>query len=102
MRGKSPMKVAVAATAIALFAAGCQSSTPEDTPEAAGGTIRVGTSEPAGLTPAFDDSPSIIIVRTIYTGLVDNENKDGKVVNAVAQSITSDDNKVWTVKLKNN
>ncbi len=101
MRGKSPMKVAVAATAIALFAAACQT---ESTPEApaAGGTIRAGASEPAGLTPAWDDSPSITIVRTLYAGLVENDNKDGKVVNQIAQSITSDDNKVWTVKLKNN
>jgi len=101
MRGKSPMKVAVAATAIALFAAGCQTETTPEAP-AAGGTIRVGASEPAGVSPGFDDSPSIAIVRTIYVGLVTNDNKDGKVVNQVAESITSSDNKVWTVKLKNN
>jgi peptide/nickel transport system substrate-binding protein len=95
------MKVAVAATAIALFAAGCQT---EQTPEApaAGGTIRVGASEAAGVSPAFDDSPSIAIVRTLYVGLVANDNKDGKVVNQIAESITSSDNKVWTIKLKNN
>jgi peptide/nickel transport system substrate-binding protein len=95
------MKVAVAATAIALFAAGCQTATEPEAP-VAGGTIRVGASEPAGVSPAFDDSPSIAIVRTIYVGLVTNDNKDGKVVNQIAESITSSDNKVWTVKLKNN
>jgi len=78
------MKVAVAATAIALFAAGCQSETPAETPPAAGGIIRAGASEPAGITPGFDDNPSITIVRTLYVGLVANDNKDGKVVNQIA------------------
>ncbi|HCT75258.1 MAG TPA: 4-phytase, partial [Micromonosporaceae bacterium] len=101
MRGISPMKVAVAATAVALFAAGCQTPEQPEAP-AAGGTIRAGSSEPAGLLPGFDDSPSITVIRTIYKGLVDNDNKDAKVVNVIAESIKSDDNKVWTVKLKNN
>lgn len=101
MRGTSPVKVAIAATAIALIAAGCTKSPQPETP-AAGGTIRAGTSEPAGLTPEWDDSPSITIIRTIYKGLVENDNKDGHVVNVIAQSIESTDNKVWTVKLKNN
>jgi peptide/nickel transport system substrate-binding protein len=96
------MKVAVAATAAALFLAACQSGTETPPAEAAGGTLRAGGSEPAGLGPGYDDSPSITIVRTIYAGLIYNDDKDGKVVNEIAQSITSDDNKVWTVKLKNN
>jgi len=102
MRGKSPMKMAVAATAIALFAAGCQTDTTTPPADTAGGTLRAGGSEPAGLSPAYDDSPTITVVRTLYAGLIYNDNKDGSVVNEIAQSITSDDNKVWTVKLKNN
>ena len=79
MRGNSPMKVAVAATAIALFAAGCQSTpdTPE-TPADLGGTLRIGATEPAFLLPgAADDNPSIVVIRQLYKGLVEYDN-DGK------------------------
>lgn len=100
MRGKSPMKVAVAATAIALFAAGCQSTEEPEAPSDLGGTLRIAASEPSSLYPGFsDDFPSITIIRQLYKGLVEYS-KDGKPVNVMAESIESSDNKLWTIKVK--
>lgn len=101
MRGKSPIKVAVAATAIALFAAGCQSSTEPEAPAESGGTLRIGASEPSSLLPGWsDDSPSIIMIRQLYRGLVYYHPETGEPVMDHAESIESDDNLTWTVKLK--
>lgn len=99
MRGISPMKMAVAATAVALFASGCQSSSE---PEAGndGGTLRVYATEPAGLMTGANDSPSIAVLRQLYAGLVEFDAKTGAVKMNLAQSIESTDNTTWTVKLK--
>lgn len=99
MRGISPMKVAVAATAIALFASGCSNSS-EPEAQSDGGTLRYYATEPAGLTPGKNDSPSIAVLRQIYAGLVEFDAKTGAVVMNLAESITSTDNTTWTVKLK--
>ncbi|WP_117214348.1 peptide ABC transporter substrate-binding protein [Allorhizocola rhizosphaerae] len=99
MRGKFPMKVAVGATAIALFAAGCQSGSEPEAPSD-GGTLRVFATEPAGLMTGANDSPSIQVLRQLYAGLVDFDAKTGAVKNQLAESIESTDNTTWTVKLK--
>ncbi len=99
MRGNFPMKVAVAGTAIALFASGCQ-STGEPSAPSDGGTLRVFATEPAGLTPGNNDAPSINVVRQLYAGLVEFDAKTGAVKNQLAESIDSTDNKAWTIKLK--
>ncbi len=102
MRGNSPMKMAVAATAIALFAAGCQSGTPSTPSGPKGGTLRIFATEPASLLPGEgNDSPSIAVLRQIYAGLVSFDAKTGAVENNIAQSIESADNTTWTIKLKN-
>lgn len=101
MRGISPMKVAVAATAIALFASGCQSSTEPEAPSD-GGTLRVFATEPAGLLTGQNDSPSIAILRQILAGLVEFDAKTGAVKMNLAQSIESTDNTTWTIKIKPN
>ena len=102
MRGNSPMKMAVAATAIALFAAGCQSGTPSTPSGPKGGTLRIFATEPASLLPGEgNDSPSIAVLRQIYAGLVSFDAKTGAVQNNIAQSIESADNTTWTIKLKN-
>ena len=102
MRGKSPMmKVTVAAAAIALFATACQSTEDPAAPADTGGTLRIGASEPSSLYPGFsDDSPSIVIIRQLYRGLVYYHPETGEPVMDNAESIESSDNKVWTVKLK--
>lgn len=101
MRGKSPLKVAVAAAAIVLLAAGCQRDSGTEEPGATGGTLRIGATEPASLYPGFsDDSPSIAVIRQLYRGLVRYDGESGKPVNDHAESVESTDNKVWTIKLK--
>ncbi|MFV2106964.1 peptide ABC transporter substrate-binding protein [Micromonospora sp. LOL_015] len=101
MRGKT-LKMAVAATAIALFATAC-SSDGEDTTENnnSGGTLRIYASEPAFLLPsAGDDEPSILVIRQLYRGLVKYNAETGEPENDLAESIESEDNKTWTVTLK--
>jgi oligopeptide transport system substrate-binding protein len=101
MRGNSPMKVAVAATAIALFAAGCQSAAPTTPSGPKGGSLRIFATEPASLLPGEgNDSPSIAVLRQVYSMLVQFDAKTGAVQNLVADSIESSDNKTWTIKLK--
>ncbi|MDG4828548.1 ABC transporter substrate-binding protein [Solwaraspora sp. WMMD1047] len=101
MRGKT-FKVAVAATAIAMFATACSgdddSSAPED---ASGGELRVYASEPAFLTPSGgDDEPSIYVIRQLYRGLVKYNAESGEAENDLAESIESTDQKLWTIKVK--
>lgn len=101
MRGKSPMKVAAAAAAIALLATACQSDGDPEAPSQSGGTLRIGTSEPSSLYPGFsDDSPSIVVIRMLYRGLVYYHHETGEPVMDHAESIESTDNKTWTVTLK--
>jgi len=99
MRGKT-LKVAVAATAIAMLATACGGSS-DDSSSSAGGELRVYASEPAFLTPSGgDDEPSIYVIRQLYRGLVKYDTKSGEAVNDLAESIESTDQKNWTIKIK--
>src|SRR4029450_11446833 len=101
MRENSPMKVAVATTAIARFAAGCNSSPPSTPSGPKGGTLRIFATEPASLLPGEgNDSPSIAVLRQVYAGLVQFDAKTGAVQYLIADSIESADNLTWTIKLK--
>jgi len=100
MRGKT-LKMAVAATAIALFATACSSDDAETSENDSGGDLRIYASEPAFLLPsAGDDEPSILVIRQLYRGLVRYNVDSGEPEMDLAESIESDDNKTWTVKLK--
>ncbi|MDG4763786.1 ABC transporter substrate-binding protein [Solwaraspora sp. WMMD406] len=100
MRGKS-LKVAVAATAIALFATACSSDSGETTENDSGGDLRIYASEPAFLLPsAGDDEPSILVIRQLYRGLVKYNAETGEPENDLAESIESEDNTTWTITLK--
>ena len=101
MRGKT-LKVAVAATAITMFATACSSGDESSTPEGeAGGELRIYASEPAFLTPSGgDDEPSIYVIRQLYRGLVKYNAESGEVENDLAESIESTDQKLWTIKVK--
>ncbi|RIV38603.1 peptide ABC transporter substrate-binding protein [Micromonospora radicis] len=102
MRGKF-LKVAVAATATAMLATACGggSDNNDDTGGQAGGTLRVYASEPAFLTPSgADDEPSLYVVRQLYRGLVKYNAETSAVENDLAESIESDDQKLWTIKIK--
>ncbi|WJK42384.1 ABC transporter substrate-binding protein [Solwaraspora sp. WMMA2056] len=100
MRGKS-LKVAVATTAIALFATACSSDSGETTENDSGGELRIYASEPAFLLPsAGDDEPSILVIRQLYRGLVKYNAETGEPENDLAESIESEDNQTWTIKVK--
>ena len=101
MRGRTPMKVAVGTAVIAMFAAGCTQAPETPTTTDAGGELRIYASEPAFLVPtAADDDPSIQVIRQVYRGLVKYNPETGAAENDLAESITSTDNTVWTIKLK--
>jgi ABC-type oligopeptide transport system substrate-binding subunit len=99
MLGKRPWKMAVGATAIALLAAGCGGGGSEDT-EASNKSVIIGIAEPQHLIPSnTTESGGAQVLNSLFYPLVDfNEQKEP--VEVSAESITSDDNKVWTVKLK--
>src|SRR5918996_2356430 len=109
MRVSTPFKLAASAAALALLATACGGDDDDDTagegesPEptvAEGGTLRIYASEPAFLVPtAGDDQPSILILRQLYSGLVDYD-EDGAPYNDLAESIESEDNQTWTIRIK--
>jgi peptide/nickel transport system substrate-binding protein len=99
------LKVAVGATAIALFATGCsggdEGGGDTDTGGQAGGELRVYASEPAFLLPsAGDDEPSIYVIRQLYRGLAKYNGETGEPEFDLAESIESSDQKLWTIKIK--
>ncbi|MBD8869763.1 ABC transporter substrate-binding protein [Nocardioides sp. MJB4] len=67
----------------------------------AGGDLRIYSSEPAFLVPtAANDEPSILVLRQLYRGLVKYNADSGAPELDLAESIESDDNKLWTIKVK--
>jgi oligopeptide transport system substrate-binding protein len=100
MPGKSPWKMAVGATAIALLAAGCSSGSSDDT-AATSNNITIGISEPQHLIPSNStESSGSQVLSSLFYPLVDFDEKS-EPFTVAAESITHDPaNKVWTVKLK--
>lgn len=103
------LKVAVGATAIALFATGCSGGDGDNggdtgnTGGESGGELRVYNAEPAFLLPtAGDDEPSIYVIRNLYRGLVKYNAETGAPELDLAESIESTDQKLWTIKIKPN
>ncbi|HEX6337476.1 MAG TPA: ABC transporter substrate-binding protein, partial [Jiangellaceae bacterium] len=110
MRVSTPFKLAATAAAVALLATACGGGDDDDGDAAEpageepavseGGTLRIYSSEPAFLVPtAADDQPSILIVRQLYSGLVDYDSEGAPVLD-LAESIESEDNQTWTIKIK--
>jgi len=63
--------------------------------------ISVGAVPAATLIPGdVRDMTGRMIASAVWTGLVSYDPRTGGPVNAAAESVTSDDRKVWTVKLK--
>ncbi len=95
----------VAALALALAACGGGDNdgggtTPGGEAAAAGGEFSLQISEPEHLVPTnTNESEGSQVLDALFTGLVsyDNENKP---VNEIAESITSEDQQTWTVKIK--
>ncbi len=97
---RSPWRSLVALAAITLTASGltaCSSNSPADSVD----RISINGEEPArGLIPAAaDDDAGIKIIDLLFAGLVTYD-KQGNVVNDVAQEITdSPDHKTWTIQM---
>ncbi|GAA1395078.1 ABC transporter substrate-binding protein [Kitasatospora putterlickiae] len=103
MRGATQTKWIVAATAIALAATACStSSKSEDKAASGGGTIAVQLGEPQhGLVPQNTaESEGAEVLNALFAGLVEYDNKTNEPKLRVAESIESPDSKVWTIKLK--
>jgi len=99
MLGNRPWKMAVGATAIALLAAGCSGGGSEDT-DSTSNTIVIGISEPQHLIPSnTTESSGAQVLASLFYPLIDFD-AQSKPIEVGAESVTSDDNKVWTVKLK--
>ena len=99
MLGKRPWKMAVGAAAIALLAAGCSGGGSDDT-AASDKSITIGIGEPQHMIPSnTTESNGAEVNAALFYPLVDFDEKNEPVLKA-AESITSDDNKVWTVKIK--
>ena len=99
MLGNRPWKMAAGATAIALLAAGCSGGGSEDT-DSTSSSIIVGIGEPQHLIPSnTTETNGSQVLAALFYPLVDFD-EQSKPVDIAAESITSDDNKLWTVKLK--
>jgi len=99
----------VAATAVvALIAAGCSSGNDKpaggDTASTANGSIVLYGGQPEnGLIPAnTTETNGGKVIDYMWTGLVSYPDDGGAPVNALADSITTTDSKVYTIKIKPN
>lgn len=89
----------LAATVAAACCAALAACGGEEQPQTS--TVSVQGTEPDSLIPGKTTALSgIRIAKTLFTGLVAFEPKTGKPVNMMAESITSPDNVVWTIKVK--
>ncbi|MFE2725472.1 ABC transporter substrate-binding protein [Kitasatospora sp. NPDC059327] len=103
MRGATQTKWIVAATAIALAATACStSSKSSDKASSGGGSIAVQLGEPQhGLVPQNTaESEGAEVLGAVFAGLVEYDNKTNEPKLRVAESIESADSKLWTIKLK--
>jgi ABC-type oligopeptide transport system substrate-binding subunit len=94
------MRVAAVGTAaLALFAAGC-SSTPSETPSESNFILQSNLGEPKHLLPTnATESEGSQVLASLFDPLIDYDEK-AKPSESAAESVTSSDNKVWTIKLK--
>jgi ABC-type oligopeptide transport system substrate-binding subunit len=99
MGARKSVKLAAVAAVTALLATGCGDVGGGDATDTTGGTLRAFLSEPSALIPsAANDSESNQVITEVYRGLVDYT-VEGEVINAMAESIESDDNTTWTVRV---
>ncbi|MFI5675123.1 peptide ABC transporter substrate-binding protein [Streptomyces cellulosae] len=105
MRGAKSAKWVVGAIVIALAATACGGSDDGNGDGKgagqAGGTFRMGITEPVAIDPYnAQESEGILVTDNLFTGLYE-PTPDGKVIPALATSKTvSDDGKTWTFKIK--
>ena len=91
---------------LALVVGGCSSDGGDDDARAAegqvsGGEFSVAIKEPEHLIPANATSTHAgQVISALFTGLVDYDPETAEPRPAMAESITSDDQRTWTVKIK--
>jgi ABC-type transport system substrate-binding protein len=62
--------------------------------------LRVFNFEPSGITPPESaDQNAVIVVRQLLKGLIEFDDDSGAPVNLIAESVTSGDNRVWTIRI---
>jgi peptide/nickel transport system substrate-binding protein/oligopeptide transport system substrate-binding protein len=90
--------VAVGSVALALLAAGCSNA--PVAPAESSFILKVNSGEPQHLLPtATSESEGSLVLNALFDPLIDYD-ASNKPVESAAESITSSDNKVWTIKLK--
>ncbi|GAA1235185.1 ABC transporter substrate-binding protein [Kitasatospora nipponensis] len=99
-------RAVIAATSVALLATGCSSSgspgSGASSGAQAGGIVKAWWGDPQNtLEPAnTNEVNGGAVLNMIFTGLITYDPKTSAAVNAMAESITSQDQQNWTVKLK--
>jgi len=98
MRGRTPFKLAIGTAALALIAAGC-SSTPTETPTESNFILKSNLGEPQHMLPtATSESEGSQVLAALFDPLIDYD-ANNKPVESAAESVTTTDNKLWTIKL---
>ncbi|MCH0572763.1 ABC transporter substrate-binding protein [Streptomyces sp. MUM 136J] len=99
--GTSLRWATAAVATVAVLTAGCSSGS-SDGSASSGGTVTAWWADPQNpLEPANTNEVSGgAVLNMIFTGLVQYDPKTSEPSNANAESITSDDQQNWTVKLK--
>ncbi|MFJ7202164.1 ABC transporter substrate-binding protein [Streptomyces sp. NPDC098789] len=101
MRGAQSAKWVAGAAIIALAATACGGGGEKKSAGPAGGTFRLGITEPVAIDPYnTQESEGALVAHNLFTGLY-SATPDGKLKPALAESFTtSDDGKTWTFKIK--
>ncbi|KIF76526.1 peptide ABC transporter substrate-binding protein [Streptomyces sp. 150FB] len=105
MRGAKSAKWVVGAAVVALAATACGGGGGDSSSDKGAadpnGKVVFDSGEPQNaLQPAnTQESYGASVIDALFVGLVKYEPGNGKITNVNAQSVTSSDNKVWTVKL---
>jgi peptide/nickel transport system substrate-binding protein/oligopeptide transport system substrate-binding protein len=74
---------------------------PDGNEEVTGGTVHLGMADPGTLLPQDSNTfDNIRILDVLFSGLVRYDVETTEPYNYVAESITSDDNTTWTIKIK--
>jgi oligopeptide transport system substrate-binding protein len=101
-RRRARLLVGVAALSLVVTACGGDDGGGAGGATATGGRFSIQISEPQhALIPGHTaETSGAEVLDALFSGLVDYDVKTSEPSNKVAESITSSDNKVWTVKLK--
>lgn len=100
MRSIPAWRPVAALGALLLVVSGCTSQ-PKAAANTDDGTIVTNILEPEKLITTFaNEIQGITVLHALYKGLVDYDAGTGDPVNVVADSITSPDSRVWTIKIK--